>query len=81
MSRGLHTWPPERSRRLAELWPDLTKSIPAIARELGVSREAVIRRADYLALNGRKIKNVPGSPDKLALIDTQARRPSRVGVA
>jgi hypothetical protein len=56
MSRGLHTWPPERARRLAELWPDLTKSIPAIARELGVSREAVIRRADYLALNGRPIK-------------------------
>lgn len=58
MARGLHRWPPERARRLVELWPDLTKSIPAIARELGVSKEAVIRRADYLALRGRPIRSL-----------------------
>jgi hypothetical protein len=60
MSRGLHSWPPERARRLAELWPDRTKSIPAIAKELGVSREAVIRRADYLALQGRPVRALLG---------------------
>ncbi len=69
MSRGLHTWPPERSRRLAVLWPDLTKSIPVIARELGVSREAVIRRADYLALHGRPIRPALGTHDERELID------------
>ena len=60
MARGLHAWPPERARRLVELWPDLTKSIPVIARELGVSKEAVVRRADYLALRGRPIRTTLG---------------------
>jgi hypothetical protein len=69
MSRGLHTWPPERARRLAKLWPDLTKSIPAIARELGVSREAVIRRADYLALHRRPMRALLGIHDERELID------------
>jgi hypothetical protein len=69
MSRGLHTWPLERSRRLAQLWPDPTKSIPAIARELGVSREAVIRRADYLALHGRPMRALLGIHDERELID------------
>lgn len=69
MSRGLHTWPPERARRLAELWPDLTKSIPAIARELGVSREAVIRRADYFALHGRPMRALLGTHDERELIE------------
>jgi hypothetical protein len=69
MSRGLHTWPPERARRLTELWPDLTKSIPAIARELGVSREAVIRRADYFALHGRPMRDLLGIHDERELID------------
>jgi hypothetical protein len=69
MSRGLHAWPLERSRRLAQLWPDLTKSIPAIARDLGVSREAVIRRADYLALHGRPVRTLLGIHDERELID------------
>ena len=69
MSRGLHTWPPERARRLTELWPDLTKSIPAIAHELGVSREAVIRRADYLALHGRPTGHQLSIHDERELID------------
>ena len=46
-------WPEERLRRLAKLWPDLTYSIVAIARELGTNQEAVRRRAKYLALQGR----------------------------
>jgi hypothetical protein len=50
MSRGLHAWPAERKRRLAELWRDPTMNISAIARDLGVSRRTVIRRADYLSL-------------------------------
>ena len=69
MSRGLHTWPPARARRLAELWPDLTKSIPAIAHELGVSREAVIRRADYLALHGRSTGRRFSIHDERELVD------------
>jgi hypothetical protein len=46
-------WSDERLRRLAELWPDPTYSIVAIARELGTNREAVKRRAKYLDLQGR----------------------------
>jgi len=69
MSRGLHTWPSARARRLAELWPDLTKSIPAIAHELGVSRAAVIRRADYLALRGRSTGLRFGIHDERELVD------------
>ena len=53
MSKGLRTWPAERIHRLVELWPNLAKSIAAIARELGVNRSAVILRAEYLALSGR----------------------------
>jgi hypothetical protein len=51
------------------LWPDLTRSIPTIARELGVSREAVIRRADYLALHGRPMRALLGIHDERELID------------
>jgi hypothetical protein len=53
MPKGLRKWPAERICRLAELWPDPTKSIADITRELGVTRSAVILRAEYLALRGR----------------------------
>jgi hypothetical protein len=44
-------WPDGRLRRLAELWPDPTRPIRAIARELGVSIGD--RRAKKLGLRGR----------------------------
>jgi hypothetical protein len=53
MSRGLRKWPAEQMYRLVELWADPTKSITAIARELGVDCSTVIRRAEYLALRER----------------------------
>ena len=46
-------WPEGRLRRLAELWPDPTWTIQAMARELGVGNEAVRRRAKALRLQGR----------------------------
>jgi hypothetical protein len=46
-------WPDERLRRLAELWPDPTWTIRAIAHELGVSHDAVCWRAKELGLQGR----------------------------
>jgi hypothetical protein len=46
-------WPAEQLRRLVELWPDPTKTVSAIARELGKSRPAVILQAAYLALPAR----------------------------
>jgi hypothetical protein len=52
----LKEWPDGRLRRLAELWPDPTWTIQAMARELGVGDEAVLRRAKELGLRGR-----PGS--------------------
>jgi hypothetical protein len=51
--RSLQEWPEERLRRLAELWPDPTWTIHAMARELGVNDEAVLRRAKELRLQGR----------------------------
>ena len=48
--KGLRKWPGERIYRLVELWADPTKSVAAIARELGVDCRTVIRRAEYLAL-------------------------------
>jgi predicted DNA-binding ribbon-helix-helix protein len=42
LPRGLREWPAERLRRLAELWDDPTRTISAIARELGVQRSTVI---------------------------------------
>ena len=53
MPSALHPWPDERIRRLFDLWPDPTKTIIGIARELGVSAESVKRRANYLALHRR----------------------------
>jgi hypothetical protein len=49
----LKEWPAERLRRLAELWPDPTWTIQAMARELGVDDDAVLRRAKELGLQGR----------------------------
>jgi hypothetical protein len=49
----LEEWPEGRLRRLAELWPDPTWTIQAMARELGVDDEAVRRRAKELRLQGR----------------------------
>ena len=46
-------WPDWRLRRLAELWPDPTWTIRAIALELGVSIFVVQRRAKELRLQGR----------------------------
>jgi hypothetical protein len=46
-------WPDERLRRLAELWPDPTWTIQAIALELGVHHGAVRWRAKALRLQGR----------------------------
>jgi hypothetical protein len=46
-------WPDGRLRRLAELWPDPTWTIRAIALELGVSIFVVHRRAKELGLQGR----------------------------
>src|SRR6516225_6891634 len=51
--KGLRQWPGERIHRLVELWADSTKSVAAIARELGVDCRTVIRRAEYLALRRR----------------------------
>ena len=48
-------WPAEQLRRLVELWPDPTKTVSAIARELGMNRPAVILRAAYLALPARPV--------------------------
>ena len=53
MSKGLRKWPAEQMCRLVELWADPTKSITAIARELGVDCSTVVRRAQYLALRER----------------------------
>jgi transposase-like protein len=53
MSKGLRKWPTEQIYRLVELWADPTKSVAAIARELGVDCATVIRRAEYLALRPR----------------------------
>ena len=49
----LKEWPDGRLRRLAELWPDPTWTIRAIALELGVSIFVVHRRAKELGLQGR----------------------------
>jgi hypothetical protein len=49
----LEEWPAGRLRRLAELWPDPTWTIQAMARELGVDDDAVLRRAKELGLQGR----------------------------
>jgi hypothetical protein len=46
-------WPDGRLRRLAELWPDPTWTVRAIARELGVDIDAVQWRAKKLGLQGR----------------------------
>jgi hypothetical protein len=46
-------WLDRRVRRLAELWPDPTWTVRAIAHELGVGREAVRWRAKKLGLRGR----------------------------
>jgi hypothetical protein len=46
-------WPEGRLRRLAELWPDPTWTVRAIARELGVDMDAVHWRAKKLGLQGR----------------------------
>jgi hypothetical protein len=53
MPKELNKWPDERLRRLARLWPDTSKSLEAVAQELGTSSEAVKRRAKYLGLHGR----------------------------
>jgi hypothetical protein len=68
MHKGLRKWPAERIHRLVELWPDLTKTIPAIARELGVSRSTVILRAEYLALSGRPVSRLAPTNDERELI-------------
>jgi hypothetical protein len=53
MRRTFHEWPEDRLRRLTELWADPSKSIIAIARELGTNWAAVRRRAKLLGLPGR----------------------------
>jgi hypothetical protein len=53
MTFTLEEWPAERLRRLAELWPDPTWTMQAMARELGVGEPAVRRRAKELGLQGR----------------------------
>jgi hypothetical protein len=53
MPKALRAWPTERIHRLVTLWPDPTKTIADIARELGVDRSTVVLRAEYLALPGR----------------------------
>jgi hypothetical protein len=53
MTFKLEEWPEGRLRRLAELWPDPTWTIQAMTRELGVSQEALLRRAKELVLQGR----------------------------
>jgi hypothetical protein len=50
MTFTLEEWPEGRLRRLAELWPDPTWTMQAMARELGVGREALLRRAKELSL-------------------------------
>src|SRR3954452_13366519 len=42
MPKGLRAWRPEQTHRLVKLWPDPTKTIAAIARELGVDRSTGI---------------------------------------
>lgn len=44
------TWSEEREARLRELWPDPDLSCAAIGAELGVSRSAVIGKANRLGL-------------------------------
>jgi hypothetical protein len=70
MSKSPRHWPPDRIRRLVELWPDLSKTIPGMARELGVSRSAVKLRAEYLALSGRPIGRRDPIHDERELIAT-----------
>jgi hypothetical protein len=53
MTFKLEEWSDERLRRLAELWPDPTWSVRAVARELGVSITAAQRQAKQLGLQGR----------------------------
>jgi hypothetical protein len=60
MTFKLEEWPAGRLRRLAELWPDPTWTIHAMAQELGVSEHAVLRRAKELGLQGRP--NTVGDP-------------------
>jgi hypothetical protein len=49
----LEEWSDEQLRRLAVLRPDPTCTIQAMARELGVSENAMRRRAKELGLRGR----------------------------
>jgi hypothetical protein len=51
----LRYWPEARLHRLVELWPDPTWTVAAIARELGVGDNAVLRRAKELGLEGRTL--------------------------
>jgi hypothetical protein len=53
MTFRLEEWPDGRLRRLAELCPDPTWTIQAMARELGADDDAVLRRAKELGLHGR----------------------------
>ena len=57
MRQKKRAWPDERTRRLAELWPDPTYTIKAIARELGTDHATVRRRAKYLGLTGRRTRS------------------------
>jgi hypothetical protein len=57
MTFTLKEWPAGRLHRLAELWPDPTWSVWAVARELGVSIAAVQRQAKQLAC-----RDGPGIP-------------------
>jgi hypothetical protein len=53
MPKELNKWPDERLHRLALLWPDTSKSVQAIAKELATNGPAVKRRAKHLGLQGR----------------------------
>jgi hypothetical protein len=51
----LPRWPPERTTLLCRRWGEGV-SVPAIAAELGVSRQAVLGKADRLGLPGRHVR-------------------------
>jgi hypothetical protein len=72
-------WPGERLRRLAELWPDPTKTVCAIGRELGVGEEAVRRRAKDLGFKEDPRASASRGPMKSLLRESRVQQFGRTG--
>lgn len=72
--RPKHQWPEEREAALRLMWPDRDYSAADIAREMGVSRNAVIGKARRLKLVPR---GNPGTEAVLRMRAANARGPLR----